>query len=113
MHESKDSLWKKVDGDRYSGKLKQKLSSCRFAGLTYILLNHSTILIMKEKYSISGDNGGDSLEHILNRGPLPLAETLELAIAIMDIIGAIHKRCMIHNNLNPSGIIWSKEAKKT
>jgi PAS domain S-box-containing protein len=61
---------------------------------------------------VLGDNGGDSLDRILNRGPLPLLESFEFAIALTDIIDAIHKRFMIHKNLNPSGIIWNAETQK-
>jgi PAS domain S-box-containing protein len=61
---------------------------------------------------VLGDNGGYSLDHILNQKQLPLIVSLELAIEITDAIGAIHKHFMFHGNLNPSGIIWNSETKQ-
>ena len=56
------------------------------------------------------DIGGKSLDHF--QLPLPISQFLEISIALADTIGAIHKRQIIHKNINPSNIIWNPQTKQ-
>ncbi len=56
------------------------------------------------------DIGGKSLDHFPM--PLPITEFFELAIALADTLGSIHKRQIIHKNINPSNIIWNSATKQ-
>ncbi|MCP4135249.1 MAG: AAA family ATPase, partial [bacterium] len=57
------------------------------------------------------DIGGQSLADILKSMKLHPGEFLNLAIRISEIIGTIHKRNIIHKDINPSNIIWNIEKK--
>ncbi len=72
---------------------------------TVSLLEHEGNLIM-----VMEDIGGKSLDHYVL--PLSIKEFLELAIALADAVGAIHKRQIIHKNINPSNSIWNAETKQ-
>ena len=53
------------------------------------------------------DAGGESLARAFaNRRP-GIAEFLKLAVRIADILGAVHRRKVIHKDINPSNIIWN------
>ncbi|MCP4135248.1 MAG: serine/threonine-protein kinase PknK [bacterium] len=55
------------------------------------------------------DIGGWSLGDILKSKKLTPDKFLSLAIRISEIIGTIHKRNIIHKDMNPSNIIWNVE----
>ncbi|MCP4135247.1 MAG: AAA family ATPase [bacterium] len=58
---------------------------------------------------IMEDIGGRSLADILKSMKLHLDEFLSLSVHITEIIGNIHKRNIIHKDINPSNIIWNIE----
>jgi PAS domain S-box-containing protein len=51
------------------------------------------------------DIGGKSLDRF--QLPLPIINFVEIAIALADAIGSIHKLHTIHKNINPSNIVWN------
>ena len=55
------------------------------------------------------DAGGESLNHVARRRALPLAEVLELAIGLVEVLGQVHRRGIIHKNINPAHIVWNPE----
>jgi len=55
------------------------------------------------------DIEGQSLAYILESKKLHLEEFLRLGTRITEIIGNIHKRNIIHKDINPSNIIWNVE----
>jgi len=55
------------------------------------------------------DIGGQSLDQRLAHGPLPLHQTLQLAITLANILGSIHGQHMVHRDVNPSNIVWNAE----
>ncbi|MBU3916691.1 serine/threonine-protein kinase PknK, partial [bacterium] len=65
-------------------------------------VNGSPMIIME-------DIGGQSLAEILESKKLHSDEFLSLGIRIAEIIGNIHKRGIIHKDINPSNIIWNCE----
>ena len=56
--------------------------------------------------------GGESLDRLLRRGTPPLAEALDLALRIVDALGQIHEKRIIHKDINPSNIVWSAERER-
>jgi PAS domain S-box-containing protein len=58
------------------------------------------------------DIGGDSLYHILKKARLPLTQSIELMIALTDTVGLVHKNHIIHNDINPSNIVYNLETKE-
>ncbi len=58
------------------------------------------------------DIGGSSLEEHLNEAPLDLKEFLYLAIKISEILARIHRRRIIHKNINPQNIVWNRQTRR-
>jgi len=54
------------------------------------------------------DFGGDSLERLGLAGRLELAEFLQLAISVTEILGEIHATNIIHKDINPSNILFNR-----
>ncbi len=53
------------------------------------------------------DFGGESLTRLMQGKQFTLNEFLPLAIEIVDILGQVHKRNIIHKDINPSNIVWN------
>jgi len=63
-----------------------------------------------EDYKTTGmfqDIGGQSLDRLLERSPLTLVGFLELSVVLADTVGSLHKRHIIHKNINPSHVIFN------
>lgn len=75
----------------------------RVIGIHDLVQHHNSLMIVLE------DVGGDSLEHHLQGGVLPMDQFLPLALLITAIIEQIHKNFVIHKDINPSNIIWNPE----
>lgn len=73
---------------------------------THDLISHNHTLIM-----VLEDFGGESLVRLQKNRDLELSlETfLQLAIKMTDSIGEIHRKNVIHKDINPSNIIWNPE----
>ncbi len=52
---------------------------------------------------------GETLEARLEKGPLPLEQTLEYGIQITDALEAAHKNDIVHRDLKPSNIMLTSE----
>lgn len=55
------------------------------------------------------DFGGESLDRILRRRRLSLEEVLTLAIELVNALGQVHQRGLIHKSINPGNIVWNPE----
>ena len=65
--------------------------------------DHSLIMVLE-------DFGGESLSKLMPSLRLDLADFLQLAIRIADILGEIHQHNTIHKDVNPSNIVWNRES---
>lgn len=55
------------------------------------------------------DAGGRSLKRIMAEDSPDQHTLLQLAIQVIDILGAIHEQNVIHKDIKPSNIIWNRE----
>jgi len=58
------------------------------------------------------DIGGQSLDCLLRQAPLSLTDFLQLAVALADTVGLLHKQHIIHKDINPSNIIFNPATKQ-
>ena len=54
---------------------------------------------------VLADVGGDTLDARLRRAPLPLAELLDLALQIAEIVDGVHRRGVLHKDIKPRNIL--------
>lgn len=67
-----------------------------------------------EKYQnslaiIMEDIGGDDLFTLLEKGRLNLQQFFDIALPIVDIMGQLNEKNVIHKDINPGNIIYNKE----
>jgi len=54
---------------------------------------------------------GETLAQKLKRGPLPLEESLQIAIQIAEALGAAHEKQIVHRDLKPANVIVTPQGK--
>lgn len=82
-------------------------------------LNHPNICAL---YDIGQQDGidylvmeyleGESLSKVLERGPMPTADLIRIAIQIADALDKAHKQGLVHRDLKPGNIIITKNGAK-
>ncbi|MEO5350334.1 MAG: AAA family ATPase [Magnetococcus sp. YQC-3] len=78
----------------------------RLAGVVHayeLVKHHNTLMIVLEEID------GISLSSHLQGGAMPVGEFLALAVLVIDIVEQIHKRLVIHKDINPDNIIWNPQ----
>jgi len=63
----------------------------------------------RARFIVFEDFGGQSLKELGIPGNLNLVEFLELAIGMVDILGQILQKHVIHKDVNPSNIVWNRD----
>ena len=90
----------------------------RFANGFYIVHNQNNDkLIQKYEFDLDygrpafamEDTGGISLDHMISKRSLSIAQFLKIALKILDNLKHIHDCQIIHQDINPSNIIWNAE----
>src|SRR5688572_29441670 len=86
--------------------------------MTVAGLNHPNIVVL---YSIEEDGGtrfltmelveGQSLAALVTPGGLPLAQVLDLAIALADALVAAHEKGVVHRDLKPANVMVTREGR--
>ncbi|HEV2114020.1 MAG TPA: protein kinase [Terriglobales bacterium] len=82
-------------------------------------LNHAHICHLYDVGSQAGTDylvmellEGESLDKKLERGPLPLKQTLEVGVQIAEALEKAHKSGIVHRDLKPGNIVLTKEGAK-
>jgi serine/threonine protein kinase len=55
---------------------------------------------------------GESMSERLGRGPMPLAEALQVTLSILSALAALHKSSIVHRDLKPSNVFLSSQGVK-
>ena len=99
-------------------KDNERLSRLRREAKLLASLNHPNIATI---HGLEEDAGvrflvlelieGATLEERIQRGPIPVAEALKIALQIADAVGAAHDRGIIHRDLKPANIKIAKNGR--
>lgn len=86
---------------------------------TVASLNHPNICVL---HDIGADNGidylvmefldGETLADKIRRGPVPLDEALDIAIAVTDALDKAHRQGVVHRDLKPSNVMLTTSGPK-
>jgi serine/threonine-protein kinase len=83
-------------------------------------LNHPHIAAVHDVLDIDGQVivvleyvEGETLSARLARGPLPIAEAVEIAWQLADALAAAHKQGIIHRDLKPSNVVLGPDSRAT
>jgi TolB-like protein len=55
---------------------------------------------------------GESMSVRLGRGPMPLAEALQVALSVLSALAALHRSSIVHRDLKPSNVFLSTQGVK-
>ncbi len=55
---------------------------------------------------------GESLSQRLERGPIPLAEAMQVTLIVLSALAALHRSSIVHRDLKPSNVFLSTEGVK-
>jgi len=58
------------------------------------------------------EDGGDSLDILLQQEPLDLPNLFDIALQLSETIDQIHQKYIIHKDINPSNILWCPKSKQ-
>ena len=65
-----------------------------------IMDQHRPVMVLE-------DFGGASLDRVIEDRQLSLSEFLQLALQIVEIVEQVHRRHVIHKDINPSNLVWN------
>lgn len=81
-------------------------------------LNHPNIITVHDfgsadgiSYIVSELIEGESLRNLIQRGPIPIRELLEIAIQIADGLAAAHEAGIVHRDLKPENVMITKSGR--
>ena len=99
-------------------KEPERLARFQREARTVAGLNHPNVVVL---YSIEEAGGiqfltmelveGESLDHVIAPGGLPLSRVLDLAIALSDALTAAHERGVVHRDLKPANVMLTKDGR--
>src|SRR6266478_1193422 len=55
---------------------------------------------------------GESMSERLGRGPMPLAEALQVTLSVLSALAALHRSSIVHRDLKPSNVFLSTQGVK-
>ncbi|HEV8360344.1 MAG TPA: serine/threonine-protein kinase [Candidatus Thermoplasmatota archaeon] len=113
---ARDVVLKRLRGDRRrdADALRRFRKEARLAGL----LEHPHIVQVLGLEDAGGEPllvmeyaPGGSLADRLRAGPLPEPEALRVGLEVLDALGALHQRGIVHRDVKPSNILFDAEGR--
>jgi serine/threonine protein kinase len=80
-------------------------------------LNHPGVLPIGDVFELDSTGflvqdyveGGEALDDVLRRGPLPTADVLDLGAQLADAVGYLHDQGFLHTNLHPGQFLLTSD----
>jgi TolB-like protein/Tfp pilus assembly protein PilF/predicted Ser/Thr protein kinase len=96
----------------------ERLERFRREAKTVAALNHPNIVTIHSIEEFEGTRfltmervDGDSLDHVLPPGGLPLAKLFDIAIPLSDAMATAHERGVVHRDLKPANIMLTRDGR--
>ncbi|MBE9044821.1 AAA family ATPase [Pleurocapsales cyanobacterium LEGE 10410] len=86
---------------------KREYETTKILNLAGIVNVYSLENYQNRWFMVLEDFGGESLEKIMKCRQLELPEFWHLAIKIVEILAQVHRRRIMHKDINPSNIVWN------
>jgi PAS domain S-box-containing protein len=91
------------------GYFRREYEMCRGLSIENVPKIYALEKVSNTLAMVMEDFNGDSLNKIISNVRIAMDEILSLAIGIADALGQIHKRNIMHKDINPANIIWNRE----
>jgi len=96
-------------GDEQAQRFDYEIRLNRSLDHPYLLGANTVEKVGKTRYLVLPYAAGESLKERLEKGPLPVEEAVRIAINIAAALGYLHKKDIIHRDVHPGNVLFTKE----
>lgn len=69
---------------------------------------YKIVKVESSLFLVMDDFGAESLKNMMLSEPISLLDALTIGIKLSDALNSLHKKNIIHKDINPSNILWNK-----
>lgn len=85
-----------LSGLEFGGVVRVERLSMAGSGLTLVL----------------ADAGDSNLAELLRRGPMPVADMLQVATQLADAVANLHRAHIVHRDIHPANVVWDTRSRR-